>query len=481
MTLPSTTRDIVVFTSMNENGWEVYGRRFLESFLLNWPAEVRLRIYAEGFTPDVENPRVEIVDFDRVVGTKILSLSKLKERVFQRAGIVAIPGYRHEVIKFSKKALVIAHEVRTASNNYSIWLDSDVISIRKISISNLVEICDVRNDDVFCSYLRRYGTHTESGFLGFNTRHPLAADFFDRYEQIYLSGGVFHLEGWTDCHVFDAVKALMVSFGFASSFKEISALTCSHPFVNSPLGFFMDHLKGDRKSESSSRGSDYLIPPRSRVKFDGRYAQLEGVIRIVRPTTMVEVGVWSGWRAVEAALIAHDLGIHLHYRGYDVFDNVPDEGFDRREKNVKPHFSIQSVASLLELAKCVTPFFTYELVAGDTNKTLDLDEAELVFLDGGHAVETIEHDYSAVSSSKVILFDDYYVGDIDTAVFGCNRLLDGRAHLILPASDPVSGGGRVHFAVLASQEILADLHAYFPGSIFARADKCVESDINAIV
>jgi hypothetical protein len=458
------SRGIVVFTSMNEQGWNLYGHRFVDSFLSNWPSEVRLRVYAEGFNPGIIDSRIEVVDFQAAVGGKVAELAAAKERLFQRAGISHIPGYRHDVVKFSKKALVIAHEIRSSESDYSIWLDSDIVSFRKISVSNLLEICGFGDDEVFCAYLRRYGTHTESGFLGFNVKNSLAPDFCERYEQLYLSGGVFHLEGWTDCHVFDAVKAFMVSFGLNGAFKEIPALTCSHPFVNSPLGFFMDHLKGDRKVENNSRAADYLIPPRSRVKFDGRYSQLEGVMEAVRPKTMIEVGVWSGWRGVEAALMAQSMGTSLHYRGYDVFDQIPDKDFDGREKNVKPHFSIQSVVSLLELAKHLIPSFTYELVVGDTNKTLQSDEAELVFLDGGHAVETIAHDYLAVSGSKVILFDDYYVGEIDTSIYGCNRVLEGLPHLILPASDPVAGGGAAHFAVMAPPDVMSRLVAIFPDS-----------------
>ena len=35
------------------------------------------------------------------------------------------------------------------------------------------------------------------------------------------------------------------------------ALGKKHPFVNSPLGEFLDHLKGDRKELGHSRASDF--------------------------------------------------------------------------------------------------------------------------------------------------------------------------------------------------------------------------------
>ncbi len=455
--------DLLVVTSMNRDGWDQYGEKFVLSFLKHWPAGVRLRIYAEGFSSELNDPRIEVINFEAAVGQNVLDLEQQKTRLFKKTGIEKMSGYRSDVVKFSKKAFVLAREIRNSDQKYLIWLDADVVTLRSLTLKNISEICGCEDEIIFCSYLRRYGMHTESGFLAFNLKHPLRMDFCDRYESIYRSGAVFHLEGWTDCHVLDAVRTYLISFGYEDCFREIPSLTSNHPFVNSSLSLFMDHLKGDRKQGSSSYQSDFLIPPRMLVKFDGRYSQLAEILRVVRPKNVVEIGVWSGWRAVEMALISDSLDLNIHYRGYDVFENVPSDAFDQNEKNVKPHFSIKSVVALLELAKSVVPGFSYELVPGDTNQTLTSEMVDLVFLDGGHAVSTIRHDYEATSKSKVIVLDDYYVG-IDTDDFGCNRIVDGLDHLILPSSDQVFGGGRVHFAVLGPIEILGVLQDRFPGA-----------------
>lgn len=109
------------------------------------------------------------------------------------------------------------------------------------------------------------------------------------------------------------------------------------------------------------------------------------------------------------------------------------------------------------------PSFSYQLIPGDTNETLTDEYADFVFLDGGHAVSTIKHDLAATASSKVILLDDYYVG-MSTEEFGCNSVIGETTHLILPISDPVSGGGRVHFAVIGPLDILETLRDRFPGA-----------------
>jgi hypothetical protein len=42
-----------------------------------------------------------------------------------------------------------------------------------------------------------------------------------------------------------------------------------------------------------------------------------------------------------------------------------------------------------------------------------------------------------------VFLADYYTGGIDTERMGCNKLLKGLKHEILPEKDPVRGGGFV--------------------------------------
>jgi len=191
------------------------------------------------------------------------------------------------------------------------------------------------------------------------------------------------------------------------------------------------------------------IPPHTRVNFSGgRYGQTRSLLRHIMPSTIVEIGTWGGWRAVQMALVSLVAGRNVHYRGYDVFEQVPP-GFDSREMNVKPHYSKAEVAGLLSRLGGIYPGFTYELIQGDTNRTLVHEKADFVFLDGGHSVATIRHDFEAVRQSDFVLLDDYYTGPIDTAAFGCNTAIANENAWLLPARDPVAGGGYTQF-VLAS-------------------------------
>lgn len=254
--------------------------------------------------------------------------------------------------------------------------------------------------------------------------------------------------------MFDCLKTYFISFGFNEAFYEIpAAKLSSHPFINSPLGLFMDHLKGNRKNVGTSSDSDFIIPPRVRVKFDGRYSQISKLIELFKPSSILEIGTWSGWRAIQMSLNAFQYNKSISYTGFDVFNTGGTE-LDKIEKNVKPHFSQSSIETLLKFLQFVEPDFKFQLISGDTNKTLKPTSVDLAFIDGGHAVETIRNDFNNLSKSRIILLDDFYNGSIDTALYGCNQIVQNLPHYLLPIADPVKGGGTTQFAVIANDEDL---------------------------
>ncbi|RJO72850.1 MAG: DUF115 domain-containing protein [Myxococcales bacterium] len=184
-----------------------------------------------------------------------------------------------------------------------------------------------------------------------------------------------------------------------------------------------------------------------------RYIQLHALIDHHKPQTFVEIGTWNGMRALELSksLLKHHQ--QVMYYGFDLFEDATEET-DKAELNVKAHSSLEAVTDLLSQ---VGPGFKFTLIKGNTRETLpkwksQLSQADMVFIDGGHSVETIASDYENVRGAKVVIFDDYYVPDDkgrcqDTEKHGCNKLLENVPHTILSAKDPVKGGGLVQMAV----------------------------------
>lgn len=207
-----------------------------------------------------------------------------------------------------------------------------------------------------------------------------------------------------------------------------------------------------------------------------RYSQLLTLIDSVKPAVIVEVGTWNGLRAIEMATAALQHQQRVEYVGFDLFEEASDET-DERELNVKPHHSIESVTARLAEFADAHPGFSFKLVRGNTHTTMIPgvvpEQIDFAFIDGGHSVETIAHDYEAVKHAKVVVFDDYYVqenGCPDITKYGCNQIVEKMESLILPSSDPVKGGGVVRMAVVPPQAWNA------PVRLVVKTNNCVPSE-----
>lgn len=162
-----------------------------------------------------------------------------------------------------------------------------------------------------------------------------------------------------------------------------------------------------------------------------RYRQLLRVARAEAPARIIEIGVFTGLRAVQMIEAARLGGASkIRYWGFDLFEAM-DEKEMAAELSKWPDPADTVRARISATGADVT------LVPGYSQDTLPpFAEAEagegvdLAFIDGGHAVETIRSDWEAVARlmtpRTTVIFDDYYLDRPDlTPRFGCNRVLEG--------------------------------------------------------
>lgn len=182
-----------------------------------------------------------------------------------------------------------------------------------------------------------------------------------------------------------------------------------------------------------------------------RYDQLLSIVDELRPATIVEVGVARGERARAMVLQALRHRPNVHYTGYDVFE-TRDAVFHAAAFNLKAVSKRADCAAMLAGIAKLNPGFMFEFVVGDTRDTLHGKSiaVDLAFIDGDHRVDAIACDYQALMGSATVVLDDYYTADVagmqpDIRAVGCNRLVDRLkgAAMLLPAHDPVRGGGMV--------------------------------------
>lgn len=464
--MSANNKQVTIFTTFNNKGYEQYGRNMLRSFVQYIPGDTRILCYVDGFAADFKHEAIEYRDLN--ASSEALGNFKRKFGKFELArGIVRrkdgqiVYNYNYDAYKFCHKVFCITHALLNAGARYAFWLDGDTLAKKQIPEGFFQSF--LKNGEYTC-YLGRSHMFSECGFVGYDTQHPQNENFVTAYEHIFNTGDIFNLNAWHDCEAYDVARKAFESAHLLTS-HNISAHCADlmHPFINTVLGEYMDHLKGpQRKMAGRSFEADYKNPPPKPVASKnrtitaahsptgmtrGRYAQINPLIAKVKPKTIVEIGTWNGYRAIEMAKEALKHQDKVTYYGFDLFEQANDQT-DEAEKNVKPHYTKELVSKFLERFKSEHPGFDYVLTAGNTRETLKPMCVDFAFIDGGHSIETIEGDYEALKDSKVILFDDYYEGGIDIELYGCNRVIEKLNHQVLPIGDPVSGGGVTKFVVV---------------------------------
>jgi predicted O-methyltransferase YrrM len=178
-----------------------------------------------------------------------------------------------------------------------------------------------------------------------------------------------------------------------------------------------------------------------------RYETILDLINVFKPQSIVETGTLNGGNAHRMITQAQKHNKDISYTGYDLFEDATPET-DAQEFNVKPHNQMAVVEAALKRTQA-----KIHLIKGNTRETLKNYTADFAFIDGGHSLETIDHDYQALKHSRVIIFDDYYSPDHegkmpDIQRVGCNLLVERLPHAVIPTQDRVEGGGFVNLAIV---------------------------------
>lgn len=187
-----------------------------------------------------------------------------------------------------------------------------------------------------------------------------------------------------------------------------------------------------------------------------RYDQLLHAIDLFKPKTIAEVGTWDGQNAIRMIKQAqkHRPKEKIVYVGYDLFEDATQET-DSLELNVKKHNSVIDIEAVIK-KEC--PNAEIQLIKGNTREVLTPICADLCYIDGGHSVETIKHDYEMCKYSNVVIFDDFYIKDNegkcpDTELYGCNNVVKKiSGAMILPVGGGVKEGGITMMALVIGGE-----------------------------
>ncbi len=263
-------KSLTIVTTWGTKYWPTPVQAGLESTVKNWPGHAKILLYPDDMSQQLKLPRTEYYDLCK-------EQPVLKEFIERNKNNSRLTKWQPQQYKFEYDAIRFSYKVFACIDAYQktkpdmLWfLDADIITFEKISMSWLEHIIP---DTAFTSYLGRPKKgFSETGYYAFNTAHKYATEFFERWEQYYAEDLFFNIQkgflnhfpiaGYTDSFTFDAVRLEMEQAGKIKN-EDLNDGRWSgdrkarHPFINSELGQYMDHLKGyDRKAAMTSKKRD---------------------------------------------------------------------------------------------------------------------------------------------------------------------------------------------------------------------------------
>ena len=230
---------MLVVTTFSQAGHELYAKRCLESLINRFPG--RIVAYTEE---EIDLPGIEQRSFFSIPGVSAY-LERLKRQPGSDGQGPNGYDYRYDAAKFCRK--VFAQDAVFDEDQYVFWIDADCVAIQDMTEKAL---SDLVSDMPFC-YLGRKGeqAYTETGFLGFNTKHEKFQEFRSKYLSYFTSGEIFgQLKGWHDCIAFDHARQ-----GIQGRNLSPEGHGMGNVMGMTKIGKYLVHFKGNRKYSNARK------------------------------------------------------------------------------------------------------------------------------------------------------------------------------------------------------------------------------------
>ena len=223
---------MLAVTTFSADGYREYAQTFLESYAKYWPIKL-IAFYEEK--PEFSHALIEYRSFYDIPETKAL----------KRIRSSSDGDYRFNAYKFCRK--VFAQNALFDETDKLFWIDADCVCLLPMMESFLEELVQ----DVALCFMGR-SSYTETGFIGFNTKHHDFGRFRDNYVIQYTEGRIFSQKEWHDCIAFDLARKDVEGRNLTEGGHGME-----HVILTSPLAKYLDHLKGGRKEYGYSPGHPY--------------------------------------------------------------------------------------------------------------------------------------------------------------------------------------------------------------------------------
>lgn len=261
---------ISVVSTFHRPVLELYGQRFIDSFSKNIDTKIELLLYAEDCVPVNNDNRITILDQKENL-PKLVAFKQRWKGVPKANGIPPDDikcrrkdwnkAFKWDAVRFANKVYAVFDAAQRCDSDWIVWMDADTYVHSPLSHEEFKKFLP---QGTWLSYLGRGKKWPECGFYGINLRTDEGKDFLKEFEYAYeeADNGIFCMEEWHDSFVFEEIRKKICKKYTNSLLHNISENLINgegHPLINSDLGKYLDHLKGDRKSEGKSKKKDLIV------------------------------------------------------------------------------------------------------------------------------------------------------------------------------------------------------------------------------
>jgi hypothetical protein len=255
-----------VITSFHNEGLKQYGQRMINTFEQNWPDEVDLIVCAENCQPSYTRSNTRIYNLLELSNNcrTFVERHKNNPMAHGQAGPPEVwnprKAFRWNAVRFAYKVFSVSLCANNTSHGWMIWIDADTHTHSTVPLEWLSKVCP---NDAMISYLGRGEKyHSECGWVAYNLDHPETRNFIQDFVGMYNTDRIFEEREWHDSYIWDVVRRKYQDNKFYNlnpSYNDKGL--AGHPFINSELGLYMDHVKGDRKIYGHSKAKEVVSHP----------------------------------------------------------------------------------------------------------------------------------------------------------------------------------------------------------------------------
>jgi len=268
---------ITVVTTFHKPGLDLYGQRYINSFAERVDKRIKLIVYAEDCVPENPDPdQITILDQQTSL-PKLVQFKNIWKDVPKANGIPPDEikhkrkdwnkEFKWHAVRFANKVYAVFDACARRTGTWVVWMDADSYIHSDWSYDNFKRLLPDNKYITFVGRGKGSQTWPECGFYGLNMNHPVCHSFLEDFERMYedADNGIFKLEEWHDSYVFGEIlkkyKQFNADYDYSAQMylREAKTGGGGHPLINTVLGKYMDHMKGDRKKDGRSKQSDIMV------------------------------------------------------------------------------------------------------------------------------------------------------------------------------------------------------------------------------